>query len=174
MSKIRGNDIIFFVKVNGNWMTLAYGTSCELDVNVTTLAKSPEGRCERYLVKRFSWGGSSSHLQSDVISGVDVFDLLRQATEQRVLFGSIEMSSLPRDFAQYLPDGRFGLKGNAHINRMTVTGHKDSKTSLSISFTGTGPLESIFEGVLFVPADAEEGMELADGRLLEVYTINTD
>lgn len=172
--KIRGNDIILFVKISGEWKTLAYGTSCELDINVATLGIAPDGKCERSVVKRISWSGSSAHLQSDTVSAVDVFQLLQQSEEQRIMIGSVEESAENRDYTRYLPDGRFGLKGNAHIDRMTVTAGRDSKATMSIGFTGTGPLEIIFKGVLYIPADVTDGYELAGGELLEVYTINTD
>lgn len=169
--KLRGKDIYVFVKIANSWKTLAYGTTCEIDVKVKQLELAPDGRWRRYMVAGYSWSGSDTHLVSDIAATADGFELVQQIDEVGLFFGSVEAKDNARDFKTLFPDGRFGLRGMAHVNRMTVTGVQRNKATLSLSFAGTGELESIFSDGLFMPADAD-AFEFADGGLFYITDVN--
>lgn len=169
--KLRGKDILVFAKIADSWKTFAYGTTCEIDVKVKQLELAPDGRWRRYMVAGYSWGGTTTHLLSDIAATADGMQLVQQVEEVRIMFGSVEATDSARDFKTVLPDGRFGLKGMAHVNRMTVTGVQRNKATLSLSFAGTGELESIFSDGLFMPADAD-AFEFADGGLFYITDVN--
>lgn len=173
MKKLRGKDIIVFAKIEDGWKTLAYGTTCEIDVKVKQLERAPDGRWRRYMVAGYSWSGSTSHLLSDIAGTVDGLQLVQQVEEIQIMFGSVEATDSARDYRNVLPDGRFGLKGMAHVNRLTVTGVNQNKATIYLSFAGKGELENIFSDVMFIPAEADGGFELADGMMYYVTDINT-
>lgn len=143
--KVNGSDIYVFIQIGGRWKTLAFGTTCEIDIVAETKAvSSPDTGLWEILKKgRFSWSGSSGHLLAEGRQETDIFDVLKSAEAVKVAFSTVVPSDAPRDFRSVLPDGRFGLAGNANISRMTVTGKVGDCTTLSFTFTGSGKLEKI-------------------------------
>lgn len=145
MAKIRGNDLIVMVRRDSSWKTVAFGTTCEIDVNAETIdVGSPSsGRWRRRKVKRISWRMSTGHLLSDVSQDVDLFALLAAASEVDVSFTTVESHDLPMaDPPQYVPDSRFHLSGKAFVTRYTVTGKRGDYAVASATFTGSGPLST--------------------------------
>lgn len=164
--KLKGNDVIIFVKIEGEWKTLALGTSCELDVNAETKeVSSPDtGKWVKTKKGRISWGGSSAHLLS-YTNQINVQTLLESADAVKMMIGSVEATDDVVDYRNYVPDGRFGLKGMIHITRLTMNANKDGFTSLQIQFEGTGKFEDIHYPVLFVPVDADSVNMVNSGEL---------
>lgn len=140
--KLRGNDLIVFFEQDGEWKTLAYGTTCEIDITADTMTVgSPyTGRWEKKKKRRISWNGSSGHLIS-MDSGLDaIYRMLTDVQPVKMLIGSVETHREPMEANNYLPDGRIKLEGDALITRLTVTGRKGDMATMSFSFQGTGIL----------------------------------
>lgn len=143
--KIDGRDIVVFIQEDGLWRAMAYGTTCELDVKAEMKAvSSPDTEMWQKVKKgRYSWSGSSGHLVAARRQRTDVFELLAKGKKIKVAFATVAGSSSPRDYRQYIPDGRYGLKGDAIITRLTVTGRKGDSATFSMSFQGAGALSEI-------------------------------
>jgi hypothetical protein len=138
--KYDGNDIIVFFQTGGQWKTLAYGTTCELDINAELIeVRSPNtGTWKESIKGKREWSGSSAHLMSDVKGEVEAFQLLNQDTPVRIFVGGVQPhreAGLPED---YVLDGKWGFEGSAHVKRVTVTANRGSKVALSMEFEGTG------------------------------------
>lgn len=144
--KVNGNDLIVFFEVAGVWKTLAYATSCELDIQAETInVGSPDtGRWTRRKKRRLSWSGSSAHLMSDVMHEANWFSLLESSKTVKICFSTVEAHKLPIKYYEYARDGKVTITGDALINRVTLTGKQGSKTTLSVSFVGDGKLEPAF------------------------------
>lgn len=143
--KVNGSDIYVFFQMGGRWKTLAFGTTCEIDIQAETKAvSSPDtGLWEKLKKGRFTWSGSSGHLLAEGRQETEVIEIIKSAEALKVAFSTVAPSDLPRDFRNVLPDGRFGLSGMANITRLTVTAKVGDNTAFSLSFNGTGKLEKL-------------------------------
>lgn len=139
--KINGKDIIIFMKEGGTWKTMALGTSCDLDVNCeVVIVSSPYiGKWRKVKKKRITWTCSSGHLV-EAERGLGIIEKMKEGTPIRVAIASIATTAESRDFMAMVPDGRFGLQGDAIINRVTVTGKVNDYATISVGFTGSGEL----------------------------------
>ena len=143
--KIKGNDLIVMVRLDGGWKTAAFGTTCELDVSADTIAvgNNRDGRWLRRKVKRFSWHVTSGHLMSDVAQDVDLYALMTAAQEVSLAFTTVGTHDLPMaDPPQYTPTDVFRLTGTAVITRFTVTGRRGDYATMSAAFDGSGKLSA--------------------------------
>lgn len=141
--KLKGNNLIVFFRIDGQWRTLAYATTCELDIQAETITVgSPDtGRWEKKKKRRLGWNGSSAHLMSDIKDEANLFGLLKSDLPVRVCFGSvIDHKSPINSTDNYIKNGKVSLEGDALITRMTITGRRGDCVTLSVSFVGIGEL----------------------------------
>lgn len=143
--KIDGKDIVVFAKIKDAWYAAAYGTTCELDVraDIKSVSSPDTGKWQKTKKGRYAWNGSSGYLVAARRQRLDMFEMLAEGADVLVAFATTASSTLPRDFEEYTPDGRFGFKGNAILTRMTVTGRRGDAATFSISFKGVGALQRI-------------------------------
>ena len=143
--KLRGDDVILFFESGGRWRTLAYGTTCEIDVSADTMevGSALSGRWKSYKKRRIGWTLSSGHLMADAANEVDVLALVEAATHINVNFATVAHHALPVDAADYEPDERLQLQGAALVERVTITARRGDYVTLSVSLRGTGKLKRV-------------------------------
>lgn len=142
MPKLRGNDLIVFFEQGGEWKTLAYATTCEIDIQAETIEiGSPDtGRWVKKKKRRISWSVNSGHLMSNVKQKINLYNYLLSDNPVKISVASVENHTeriYPED---YTPDGRYSLIGEALVTRMTITGNRGDFCTLSMSLAGIGEL----------------------------------
>lgn len=140
--KLKGKDVVVMIQEGSEWKTFAFGTSCDLDISAETINKCADGRWKQNVKRKLSWSGNAGHLLADY-GRVKPLDQLASADAVRIMFGSVEASDDSREVYDYIPDGRFGLVGNALLNRVTISARTGDFVTLSLSFVGNGELKSI-------------------------------
>ena len=62
--KVRGNNIILFYQKNGEWKTIAYGSTCEIDINAGTInVSSPDtGKWVSRKKRKLDWSINAAYL----------------------------------------------------------------------------------------------------------------
>lgn len=156
MAKIRGNDLLVFFEESGEWKTLAYATTCDVDITAEIMrVGSPDtGKWAKKKKKRLDWTVSSGHLLSDVIQSVDAFKKLVGDNTVRVLVGSVGEHKTAMSPDDYKPDGRYFLEGEALVTRLTIGANRGDMCTLSMSLEGTGPARSEdFDSVIMIEDD---------------------
>lgn len=146
MSKIKGSDIIVMMLVGGDWKVAAYGTTCEIDVNASTIQVSnpSSGKWPRNKVKGYSWQVTCGTLISDAGDGLDIFDMLKDGVEVLVTFTSVDSHVLPvSSIAPYVPNTKFRLEGNALVTRYTASAKRGDHATASATFLGSGELNKV-------------------------------
>ena len=143
--KLRGDDVILFFEVGGKWRTLAYGTTCEIDIAADTMevGSALSGRWKSYKKRRIGWTISSGHLMADAANEVDALALVEAGTPINVNFGTVAHHALPMDAADYVPDARLQLQGAALVERVTITARRGDYVTLSVTLRGTGKLKRV-------------------------------
>lgn len=142
MPKLRGNELIVFFEQGGIWKTLAYATTCEIDIQAETIdVGSPDtGRWVKKKKRRKSWNVSSGHLMSDVKQEVNLYNYLLSDNPVKISVASVESHAEQVSPGDYIPDGRYSLIGEALVTRMTITGNRGDFCTLSMSLAGVGEL----------------------------------
>jgi TP901-1 family phage major tail protein len=138
--KYDGNDIIVFFQTEDGWRTLAYGTTCEVDINaeLIEIASPNTGLWKESIKGQRTWSGSSAHLMSDVKGEVEAYEMLDREEPVMIYIGTVQPhyeAQLPEDYVQ---DKKWSMSGKAHVKRVTVTANCGSKVTLSLEFEGTG------------------------------------
>ena len=143
MPKLRGNELIVFFEKGGVWKTLAYATTCEIDIQAEVMdVGSPDtGRWVKKKKRRRSWNVSSGHLMSDVKQEIDLYDYLISDNPVKVCVSSVAAHDEQIKSIGYVPDGRYSLVGDALVTRMTITGNRGDFCTLSMSLAGSGELK---------------------------------
>lgn len=151
MRKLRGNDLIVMVYVDGAWKAIAFGTSCEIDISADTIeTSSPEtGKWKTYRKRKKGWRLSSGHLKGDVKKNPDLFELLESDKSIRVCMTTVEAHPDIIKETEYRADGRYMLTGLALVVRVTETARKGDMVTMSVEFQGNGPLEQIWAPWIF-------------------------
>lgn len=150
--KLRGNNLIVFFDVGGVWKTLAYATTCEIDINAQTIeTSSPDtGKWVTRKKRKRDWQLSSGHLLFATEQEVDFFDLLESDQTIKLCFATVEKHPGIIDCDNYKKDGRFELVGDAYVTRLTITGRKGDMITSSATFQGNGKLEQKWAPWVFV------------------------
>jgi predicted secreted protein len=143
--KLRGDDVILFFEVGGKWRTLAYGTTCEIDIAADTEegGSALSGRWKSYKKRRIGGTISSGHLMADAANEVDALALVEAGTPINVNFATVAHHALPVDAADYVPDERLQLQGAALVERVTITARRGDYVTMSVSLRGVGKLTKI-------------------------------
>lgn len=141
--KLRGNDLIVFFEQDGEWKTLAYGTTCEIDITADTMTVgSPyTGRWEKKKKRRKSWRVSCGHLLSDAVQDINFFNLLTGDDPVLVNVASVLPHTTPIFPSEYTLDRRISIKGYALVTRVTITGRRGDFCTLSMELSGSGELK---------------------------------
>ena len=154
MAKIRGNDLILFIRKEGEYKALAYSTTCEIDIQAGTIeVGSPDtGQWTRKKKKRKSWRASSGYLISDSVDVTDVFKTLVENESVSLMIGTVESHALSVIADEYVADGRLTMKGDGIITRLTITGKRGDFVTMSIDIEGVGALDiKIREWIVISP-----------------------
>lgn len=140
--KLRGNDLVMFFKVGDVWKTMAYATTCELDINASTIkaASDANGKYQRHIVKNFDWKCSTAHLLASGVQQYSLLEKMKEGAPVRLAIASIEKTDESRDFMRMFPDGKLGVQGDAMVQRLTVSGNVTGYANLFASFIGAGEL----------------------------------
>lgn len=146
--KLKGNDLIVFFEQNGAWKTLAYATTCEIDIQAGTInVGSPNtGKWEMKKKRRMSWRVSCGHLLSDTAQDIDFFKLLTNNIPVMVNMASVLPHLNPVFPNDYVPDRRISVKGYALLTRVTITGRRGDACTLSLELDGCGELNMYTSG----------------------------
>ena len=121
-------------------------TVCELDesVSVIDIGSATSGKWRKIKPKRMSWQITSGHLVSDAQQSVDLDSIL--TTEQRIQVAFIQVDSHPSPLSEpptYTPSSSadaFKRYGFCYITRLTVSARNKDFATMSVTFTGDGPL----------------------------------
>ena len=126
MAKIKGNDLILFIRKEEEYKALAYSTTCEIDIQADTIEiGSPDtGQWTKKKKKRKNWRASSGYLISDSVDVIDVFKTLVGNESVSLIIGTVEPHALSVNADEYVPDERLTIKGDGIITRMTITGRE--------------------------------------------------
>lgn len=143
--KVRGNNIILFYQKNGEWKTIAYGSTCEIDINAEAInVSSPDtGKWTSRKKRKLDWSINAAYLLSNVIQEVELYDLLESSETVKIYMGSVEAHESKIIPQEYKIDGKYALTGDAMITRLTIGARKGDMVTVSASFSGCGKLEQI-------------------------------
>lgn len=148
MSKVKGQNIAVLIK-DTTWKAVAFATVCEVDesASVIDVGSATSGKWRHVKPKRKSWQVTSGHLLSNAQAAVDLESIF--ANETRILVAFCEVIDHPAVMAEppvYTPDttnaNAFKRCGYCYITRLTVTARNRDYATLSVTFTGDGPLST--------------------------------
>lgn len=154
MAKIKGNDLILFIRKEEEYKALAYSTTCEIDIQADTIeVGSPDtGQWTKKKKKRKNWRASSGYLISDSVDAIDVFKTLVGNESISLMIGTVEPHALSVSADEYVTDERLTIKGDGIITRMTITGKRGDFVTMSIDIEGSGALDiKIKEWIIISP-----------------------
>lgn len=154
MAKIKGNDLILFIRKEEEYKALAYSTTCEIDIQADTIeVGSPDtGQWTKKKKKRKNWRASSGYLISDSVDVIDVFKTLVGNESISLMIGTVEPHALSVSADEYVTDERLTIKGDGIITRMTITGKRGDFVTMSIDIEGSGALDiKIKEWIIISP-----------------------
>lgn len=154
MAKIKGNDLILFIRKEEEYKALAYSTTCEIDIQADTIeVGSPDtGQWTKKKKKRKNWRASSGYLISDSVDAIDVFKTLVGNESISLMIGTVEPHALSVSADEYVTDERLTIKGDGMITRMTITGKRGDFVTMSIDIEGSGALDiKIKEWIIISP-----------------------
>ena len=147
MEKYKGDDLLVMYNDNGTWKVVAYATTCELDINATTIptANPKAGKWPKQKLKSISWKVTSAHLLSDHEGNKDMMQLLATGREVELKFSTVKPHTSPQDPADYVADDKFSVGGKALVTRYTVTANHRDFVKASVAFIGSGENDYINE-----------------------------
>lgn len=151
MRKIKGNDLIVMLYIDGEWKAVAFATSCELDISADMIETSSQdtGKWKTYRKRKKGWKISSGHIKGDVKKTPDLFELLESDKSVQVCMTTVEAHPDIITEKEYKIDGRYMLTGLSLVTRMTVTARKGDMATMNIEFQGNGPLKQIWAQWIF-------------------------
>lgn len=151
MKKIRANDLIVMYRVNETWKSIAFATSCEIDISVDTIETSSPitGRWKTYKKRKKGWRISTAHLKGNVKKTPDLFELLESDDPIQVCLTTVEAHPDIIKHTEYKPDGRYMLKGEGLVVRYTESARKGDMVTVSAEIQGSGPLEQVWADWVF-------------------------
>lgn len=140
-----GSDLMFFVKNGTGFTSIAYATSCSIDIateTTETTSKDHTGGWSTAIVKKLSWSGSSDNLYADEQeNGYDLmFKMLTDKQPIEIYFCAKADSTMTGDS---WTKGTGGYKGKALITALTATAGDGENATFNVSFTGYGALEPV-------------------------------
>lgn len=152
MKKIRANDLIVMYKVNGAWKSIAFATSCEIDISADTIeVSSPStGRWKTYKKRKKGWKISTAHLKGNIKDSLELFDLLKSDNPIQVCFTTVNHHPELINHTEYKPNGLYQMTGSALVVRLTETARKGDMVTMSAELLGTGVVEQIWASWVFV------------------------
>lgn len=140
-----GSDLMFFVKNGSGYTSIAYATSCSIDIateTTETTSKDHTGGWSTAIVKKLSWTGSSDNLYADEqANGYDLmFKMLTDKQPIEIYFCTKTDSAMAADS---WVKGAGGYKGKALITGLSATAGDGENATFNVSFTGYGALEPV-------------------------------
>lgn len=145
---VEGKDLMLFLDNK----TIALSNSCTLNVSrdMDESSSKDDGVYRTVTPGNISWDISADSLFSpdpaaDGDKQVSWVEMLKAEIEGKELVAWFTIVSnpsaagLPSD--GWTPKEGVGVKGKVYVNNTSATGAKGSASSLSLSFTGNGPLE---------------------------------
>lgn len=152
MKKIRGNDLILMYDVDGKWKAIAFGTTCEIDINAEVIeVSSPDtGKWVKVKKRKLSWSVSTAHLMGNVKKTPDLLDMLQSDEAIKICIGSVEAHPNQIDHTEYALDGRYAITGYAQIVRATITARKGDMVTISAELRGDGALKQAWASWVLV------------------------
>lgn len=137
---ILGSDLMLFK----DGRALAMATSCKLDISSNTLSVSSKdsGKWESKQGGKLSWSATSDNLlvMSEYKSLVDAM-IAREAVQLEFdVVSKTNDDGVPTEGWTF--DANNGYKGNAIITSISLTASDSENAQYSVSFEGSGPLQS--------------------------------
>lgn len=144
MAKIKGENITVFAYTRGQWRTRAYGTSCEVNINVEYV-RAGNPNSGKFPIKKpriIDWRINCAKLLSDL--GDDLYNELRNGTTFAVRFTTVDSHLSPQTgLPNYTPNSKFQLVGEVIITKYTVTGKHRNFATVSMTLDGSGELNRV-------------------------------
>lgn len=138
--KLRGDDMLLFQLVAGDWVAIACSTHCELDVTADMMeVRHPlRGDYKQHKPRRMSWGVKSAH-----VLAMDEAAWLTAAEDEatlRVIVSVRENGHVRKPIV---------IQGDVMVTRVQSAGHNGQAATWSIETQGTGrPLFADLEWIL--------------------------
>lgn len=150
---VRGADLMVFVKNGTSTVSIAFATSHSLSINRELVSASTKDFGGKWAFNHYGvmdWSLESSNLVANTGNGVNYADLLkmmRDGEEVEVVFG-LEGDSTSEKLNEapdtgWKPKTGSGVKGKALISALSVNADNGSDSTMSVTFTGNGPLEDV-------------------------------
>lgn len=170
MAKIKGNDLILFIRKEEEYKALAYSTTCEIDIQADTIeVGSPDtGQWTKKKKKRKNWRASSGYLISDSVDAIDVFKTLVGNESISLMIGTVEPHALSVSADEYVTDERLTIKGDGIITRMTITGKRGDFVTMSIDIEGSGALDIKIKEWIIISPESIQASPLTSSYKVEV------
>lgn len=143
--KVRGNNLILFYKEGtGQYKTLAYARSCDLEITAATVQKGfgNSSRWGKHKKGRKAWKVSTGHLFAGREQLVRLMRLVKSDDEIEVMLATIEEEH-GFDPATVEADGRKAWRGKALLTRLVISGQMGTKATIKIDLVGNGKLETV-------------------------------
>lgn len=170
MAKIKGNDLILFIRKEEEYKALAYSTTCEIDIQADTIeVGNPDtGQWTKKKKKRKNWRASSGYLISDSVDAIDVFKTLVGNESISLMIGTVEPHALSVSADEYVTDERLTIKGDGMITRMTITGKRGDFVTMSIDIEGSGALDIKIKEWIIISPESIQASPLTSSYKVEV------
>lgn len=150
---VRGADLMVFVKNGTSTVSIAFATSHSLSINRELVSASTKDFGGKWAFNHYGvmdWSLTSDNLVANTGNGVNYADLLkmmRDGEEVEVVFG-LEGDSTSEKLNEapdtgWKPKTGSGVKGKALISALSVNADNGSDSTMSVTFTGNGPLEDV-------------------------------
>lgn len=138
--KLRGDDMLLFRLVAGDWVAIACSTHCELDVAADMMeVRHPlRGDYKQHRARRMSWNVTSAH-----VLAMDEAAWLTAAEDEetlRVVVSVRENGHIKKPIV---------IQGDVMVTRVQSSGHSGQSATWSVEMQGTGrPLFADLEWIL--------------------------
>ena len=183
MPKIKGNNLILFVRKEERYKAFAFSTTCEIDIQADTITVgSPDtGQWEKKKKRRKRWKISSGYLVGNSKQVTEVYNMLLSDTPVAVMLGTVADHAHSIDADDYVTDNELTMKGEALITRMTITGRTGDFVTMSMELEGCSSLElsAIIDLIDVYPVNLDFGTSLepmkvvvASKRPWKAYILN--
>ena len=135
--------MVLMVEKGGRWRSIAYGTTCEIDINAEMVetGSGMTGLWRTLRKRKLQWVGTTGHLMADTKQEVDILEMVMSKEPVRVCIGTIAPHTGSVAADEQTLDGRLKMTGEAYVTRATISARRGDVVTISATMEGNGELE---------------------------------
>jgi hypothetical protein len=140
--KLRGNDMALMVDKDGEWRSIAYATTCEIDIQarMVEVGSPMTGRWRKMKKRGQQWVGSTGHLMADKKEEADIMEMVKERRAVMVCFGTVKRVD---GMVELTEKGE--MTGEAYVASARVSARKGDMVTISAEIVGIGTLAALWD-----------------------------